>query len=282
MSDFKDDIMNAISWHAKDAADKEFPFRHHLGASLLGHSCERYLFYTYRWVQYPDHSSRILRIFDRGRDEEIRILNKLTQIGLVISRDDGHGEQIRAQGLPAHIGGSLDGVLHVPANYVATYGTIMPVEIKTHNHASWMKTFKRELRETHAQHYTQGNIYGWSWKTTHFMYVGLDKNTDELGIQICEVDDASAFLNVQRGKTIVYTQDSKLVSKTFEKWRCKMCDFKDICTKNKPAPAKNCRSCINATPLEDGTWLCNKRFDIIEKYTEIDRAADCMEWTSII
>lgn len=282
MSDFKDDIMNAISWHAKAAADKEFPFRHHLGASLLGHSCERYLFFVFRWVQYPDHSSRILRIFDRGRKEEDNIIAKLREIGLTITNDDGHGKQLRAQGLPAHVGGSLDGILHVPANYAPMYGNIMPLEIKTHKHSSWQKTFKRDLRDTNPQHYTQGNIYGYSWGVTHFLYVGLDKDTDELGVQFAEVDNASAKLNIHRGKLIVYSQDVKLVSKTQEKWRCKMCDFKDICSKNKPASAKNCRSCVHATPLEDGTWLCNKRFDIIEKFSEIDRAADCTEWTSII
>jgi len=40
--------------------------RAHLGASLVGHSCTRFLFYSYRWVAPPRFPGRMLRLFDRG------------------------------------------------------------------------------------------------------------------------------------------------------------------------------------------------------------------------
>lgn len=282
MTEFVDSILSAIEYTAKQKRDAEFPFRHHLGASIIGHPCERYLFYSFRWVQTPDHSSRLLRIFERGHEEELRIINKLREIGLVISTDNGHGEQIRANDLPAHIGGSLDAMLHVPANLVERYGQYMPIEVKTHNHANFGKTFKRGINESHPQHYTQGNTYGWSWNTSHFMYVGLNKNDDSLGIQIHEVVKESASVHVTRGRNVVYTQDARLVSRTDERWRCKMCDYADKCKNKLPATARNCRSCVNAQPMQDGTWICNRMMVAIPKYSEIHMGEACDEWVSII
>lgn len=282
MTDFANDILNAIEYNAKAEMAQEFPFRHHLGASVLGHPCERYLFYSFRWVQLPDHSSRLLRIFERGQSEELRVIDKLRSTGLVLTTGTGYGEQIRAHDLPAHIGGSLDAMLHVPANLTHVYGEFMPVEIKTHNATNWQKTFKKPINESHPQHYTQGNIYGWSWKCSHFMYVGLNKNDDRLGIQILEVGSDSAAVHVQRGRNVIYTQEFMHVPRTDERWRCKMCDYADKCKNKLPATSRNCRSCANAMPLQDGTWLCNRMMEQIPKYSEIYMAEACDEWVSII
>lgn len=278
----RDDILNAIQWHAKAARDAEFPFRHHLGASLLGHSCERYLFYTFRWAQQPDHSSRLLRIFDRGKSEELRIIAKLKQIGLTVVDEGDFGAQIRATGLPNHIGGSLDAMLHTPANYAQEYGSIMPIEIKTHNHKSFTSTMRKDLNESYPQHYTQGNIYGWSHKATHFMYVAENKNDDTLDLQILPVNNAAASLAVARGERIVYTQNIAQLERTEEKWRCKMCDFKDMCKKRERAKARNCRSCGHFMPMQDGTWMCNKFMYPVPKGEEIVYADNCDEWVSVV
>ena len=284
--DLREQILDAVSADAKARMADDFPFRHHLGASLLGHSCDRYLFFTFRWVQEPSYSSRTLRIFERGRSEETRIIDKLKAIGLVIDtvNPDDPEAQIRAQGLPAHLGGSMDGVLHTPATHVQQYGYYMPLEIKTHNDKSFGKTFgKHLLNVSNPQHYTQGNIYGSAMQSSHFLYVGMNKNTDELDLQFCPVDDVSAKIFIQRGVNIVYSTVVTNLPRTDEKWRCKMCDFKDICHSSKPAPARSCRSCKHYSPQPDGSWLCTKRFMTIAKYNEIDYANEqCDLWASII
>lgn len=282
-SNLKDDILNAISYKAKARQEDEFPFRHHLGASILGHSCERYLFFTFRWVKLPDFSSRTLRIFERGHQEEDRMIALLRDIGMVIETvDPDTNEQIRAKGLPAHIGGSMDGVLHVPANHVGTYGTIMPLECKTHNKNSFGKTFGKDLHVSYAQHYTQGNIYATAMGSSHFMYIGLNKDNDSLDIQFPTVDTISANIYINRGRNVIHTDSVTRLAKTEEKWRCKMCDFKELCYSSKPATSRNCRSCKFYSPIEDGTWLCQKKYITVAKYAEIDVAEFCDYWTSII
>lgn len=279
----KDDILNAISHQARTKQADEFPFRHHLGASILGHSCERYLFFTFRWVQVPNFSSRTLRIFERGHQEEDRLIDTLRSIGMVIQTvDPDTNEQIRAKGLPAHIGGSMDGVLSVPATYVGTYGTYMPVECKTHNKNSFSKTFSKDLSSSYAQHYTQGNIYATAMGATHFMYVGLNKDNDSIDFQFPAVDTISANIYINRGRNIIHTSSLSQLQRTDEKWRCKMCDFKDLCYSSKPAASRNCRSCKFYSPIEDGTWLCQKKYIAVDKFAEIDVAEFCDYWTSII
>lgn len=279
----KDDILNAISHKAKARQAEDFPFRHHLGASLLGHSCERYLFFTFRWVQLPDHTSRTLRIFERGHQEEDRIIELLRGIGMVIQTvDPDTGNQLRAPNLPPHIGGSMDGVLSVPANYVGTYGMQIPVECKTHNKTSFNKTFAKDLHLSYTQHYTQGNIYATAMGASHFMYVGLCKDNDAIDITFPAVDTISANIYINRGRNVVHTDSVTRLPKTEEKWRCKMCDFKELCYSSKPATSRNCRSCKFYAPIEDGTWLCQKKYITVAKYAEIDVAEFCDYWTSII
>lgn len=279
----KDDILNAISYKAKEKQADEFPFRHHLGASILGHSCERYLFFTFRWVQAPNFSSRTLRIFERGHQEEDRLIDMLRSIGMVIQTvDPDTNEQIRATGLPAHIGGSMDGVLYTPATYVGTYGAYMPVECKTHNKNSFSKTFSKELHISYAQHYTQGNIYATAMGATHFMYVGLNKDNDSIDFHFPAVDTIAANIYINRGRNVIHTSSLSQLNRTDEKWRCKMCDFKDLCYSSRPAPSRNCRSCKFYAPIEDGTWLCQKKYITVAKYAEIDVAEFCDYWTSII
>ena len=43
-----------------------------VGASSIGHKCERYLWYQFRWFFREKFNGRMLRLFDRGHREEAR------------------------------------------------------------------------------------------------------------------------------------------------------------------------------------------------------------------
>lgn len=62
--------------------------RRHLGASLIGHECSRYLWYTFRWVKAPDFDGRMYRLFQRGHLEENRFIEYLEGIGCTVWADD--------------------------------------------------------------------------------------------------------------------------------------------------------------------------------------------------
>src|SRR6188472_1125091 len=62
--------------------------RNHLGASIIGHDCDRYLWLSFRWALNPQHEGRLLRLFSRGDREEAWIVQDLRDAGFsVVDRD---------------------------------------------------------------------------------------------------------------------------------------------------------------------------------------------------
>lgn len=77
-----DDINDFCAKHFDDG------FRWHLGASLIGHECQRYLFYVYRWCFKEEFDGRMQRLFNRGHREEERFIQYLEGIGFKVFSDD--------------------------------------------------------------------------------------------------------------------------------------------------------------------------------------------------
>lgn len=260
--------------------EDEFPFRHHLGASLLGADCDLQLFFSFRWVKHVEHESRIERIFSKGRREEIVMLDHLEKAGLTLTRET-EGKQIRAP-MPEHLGGSTDAILHVPENYAHIYGNFMPIEVKTHKQETFNRVKKKPLYDSMPQHWCQANIYAVQLGATHFMYYAKNKNNEEYHIKIYKADPMVAKINIERGTRIIYSSIRDAIGKTTAKHKCNMCDYKEICKQRLPAQAVNCRSCKHAVPMTYGVWLCNLRGIEIIKYAEITQAEQCGRWESIV
>ena len=64
---------------------KEKP-RPHMGVSLLGHPCDRWLWLSFRWAIQEDFPGRILRLFRRGHHEENWIVQDLRAIGVIFAQ----------------------------------------------------------------------------------------------------------------------------------------------------------------------------------------------------
>lgn len=271
-------ILDAVS--TAITSDDDFPFRHHLGASLLGSDCELQLFFSFRWVKDVQHESRIERIFSKGRREEIVMLDHLEQAGLTLTREK-EGQQIRAP-MPPHLGGSTDAILHVPASHVHLYGHYMPIEVKTHKQETFNRVKKKPLYESMPQHWCQANIYAVQFGMSHFMYYAKNKNNEEYHLKIYEANPTVAKINIERGSRIVVANIRESLGRTTAKHKCNMCDYKEICKMRLPAEAVNCRSCKHAFPMAEGTWLCNKHGKEIIKFTEIVTAEMCGWWESIV
>ena len=78
-------------WEKKGAEEKS---RTYLGASIIGHDCDRYLWYAFRQCVKEDFGGRMLRLFDRGRLEEGRFIEELRGIGCTVEDRNDSGEQI--------------------------------------------------------------------------------------------------------------------------------------------------------------------------------------------
>lgn len=79
------------AWCAKTYDDGP---RNHLGASLIGRECSRFLWYTFRWVKHFKFDGRMQRLFQRGHREEAQMIAMLEGIGARVSFEDTDAPQI--------------------------------------------------------------------------------------------------------------------------------------------------------------------------------------------
>ena len=114
--------------------------RPHLGASQLGHHCERWLWLNFRWAIAERFSGRMLRLFRRGQMEEDTIIADLEAIGIQFE-----STQARVK-FGCHVSGSADGVIRegVPGAEKKRH----VAEFKTHNKASFNAVEKKGVKES--------------------------------------------------------------------------------------------------------------------------------------
>src|ERR1017187_596809 len=89
-------------------------YRSHLGASVIGNECLRYLFYHFRWMHKETYPGRMIRLFSVGHGLETRVRRYLTAIGFEFIDGAEDGKQVRFSDLQGHFGGSADGVFIAP------------------------------------------------------------------------------------------------------------------------------------------------------------------------
>ncbi len=235
--------------------------RKHLGASLIGHECERYLYYVFRWVKKEKFSGRMLRLFNRGHREEARFIEWLRGIGFDVWEvdeeagvdDDGNPKQFRIKGVLGHFGGSLDGKGVPPYIDVP-----MLLEFKTSGTGHRFEALKKNgVKVEKEQHYAQMCTYGRKYGFKYALYMCINKNDDDLHVEAVALDwNYGAALEAKADRIVRTKQPPQRIasSPAFEK--CKYCAMVDICHNNAPVE-KNCRSCQHSEPVDGGKWFCH-------------------------
>lgn len=225
--------------------------RAHLGASELGHACERYLWLSFRWAERPEFDGRLLRRFNRGKREEAVIIEELRGIGCEVHADDG-GEQFRAHAVAGHVGGSMDAVLRGLPEAPASWHV---GEFKTHNAKSFKDLQAKGVAESKPQHWAQMQVYMHMNEIDRALYVAVCKDTDELHIERLHRDkDAGARLMAKAERIVRATTPPARMSEDPAWYQCKWCRFHGQCH-GTDAPRVNCRTCVHATPVADGEAL---------------------------
>ncbi len=239
-------------------------FREHLGASLIGKSCERALWYDFRWTTRSQFSGRILRLFETGQLEEELLVRNLRSTGAtVLEVDPESGRQWRVEAHNGHFGGSLDavaiGLMEAPKTW---HG----VEFKTHGAKSFRELAAKGVALSKPQHWAQMQIYMHLTGIVRAMYVAVCKDTDELHIERLSADPQAAALLMDKAQRIIAAKNPpSRISEDPAWWECRFCDHHPVCHEGAAAEI-TCRSCLHATPVE-GAWHC-ARFD-----RGLDRAA---------
>lgn len=226
--------------------------RVHLGASVLGHPCQRWLWLSFRWAIIEKFPGRIRRVFRRGLNEETIIVNDLKAIGIKIEKT-GREQTIINFGF--HIGGSVDGIIESGVPEAPNKKHI--AEFKTHSKKSFDDLEKKGVQESKPQHWCQMQLYMKGTGIDRALYVGICKDDDRIYTERVRYDAEAAETLLERGKKIALSERIPDPVSTDPSWyQCKFCAAHDFCHSRRLTQEVNCRTCAHSTPEADGTWSC--------------------------
>ncbi len=272
---FSDPTVNAV-YKAIEDNHNDSP-RNYLGASIIGHSCSRHLWFSFRQVKEQLFTGQQLNLFKTGNLSEDRFVSDLRLAGVTVQEvDEKTNKQFSVSYHGGHFLGNADGVgLGIYSNPDAWH----LLEFKTHNDKSFKLLLKDGMVKSKPMHHAQMQVYMNGMKLDVGYYLAKNKNTDELYGEVVQYDPEVAQIYIDRARTIIFdSEPSTRISDNPSWYECKWCHYSDYCHgtgSDLPSelPNVNCRTCIHITPKEDGTWLCELHNES-RNYTE--QVAACM------
>lgn len=230
-------------------------FRSHLGASQIGRKCKRELWLGWRWSFLRSFKPRILRLFNRGHQEEARFLALLEMIGVQFHQPaDGSQERISDHG--GHFGSALDGVLWgVPDRP----GEWILGEFKTFGTKPFCKLVAEGVQVAKPEHYSQMQTCMARRGIHVCLYMAVNKNDDDLYCEIVLYDHNWAGSELGKAAEIIIARDAPArISSDPSNFDCTFCDAHQRCHfPDKLELPKNCRTCRHSlADIPSGTWGC--------------------------
>lgn len=250
--------------HRVDAAwahdHEEDGKRSHLGGSAIGNSCMRAIWFSWLWSDREQFEGRMLRLFNRGHNQEEIFAELLRGVGATVWTADAKGNQFRVTAHGGHFGGAIDGVaVNLPdLPYGLPPNTPVLLEMKTHKGKLFQKLPSLGLIKAYPKHYKQAQAYmhllGLKW----CLYMAVNKDDDALWFHLFSYDETVATQLLNKAETIIFGQGMPpRISENASWWECKFCSMQGVCFKYKLADM-NCRTCRYSHPERDGSWTCEK------------------------
>lgn len=237
-----------VEWRARLPQEH----REHLGASLIGHACDRHIWYSFRWAKTPAWDGRMLRLFDRGKREEAVVAEELRAIGVELHTHDGN-KQIECRDDSGHFGGSVDGVGRGFPEAPKSWAIL---EVKTHSAKSFTDMKKLGVAESKPQHYAQMQSYMGLLGIERALYFAVNKDNDEIYTEWVHFDrDAFEAMRERARRIIDAKEPPAKLSDDPAHWQCKGCSFYSVCHEQAVAEV-SCRTCCHASPVASGAWRC--------------------------
>lgn len=265
-----DTIVSRIDAHHERGRE---PPRPHMGCSLLGHPCDRYLWLKFRWFLVDNHPGRMLRLFRRGHMEEATILKDLRAVGCVIRETPDGQHRVDFGG---HVSGSVDAVIESGVPEAPKKPHI--AEFKTHSKKSFDELERDGVQKAKPMHYTQMQVYMKGLGIDRALYLAVCKDDDRLYAERVRYDAEHADKAVARGQRLAIVDEQPPRLSDDPSWyQCKMCDAHAVCHQGLGVTAPDtCRTCAHSTAKPDGSWRC-ERHDY-EPITLSQQRTGCADW----
>jgi len=210
-------IAALIDKHHEAQASLEMP-RPHMGCSIVGHPCDRWLWLSFRFAVTPAFPGRVLRMFRRGRNEEATIIDDLRSIGIKVRALE---EQMRVE-FGSHLSGSIDAILD--AGVPGAVKTKHVAEFKTHSAKSFADVQKQGVEKSKPKIFVRMQLYMSGTATHRPLYVAICKDNDEIYTERIAYDKEVAEKYIQRGQRIALADRMPEPLSTDPSWyQCKFC-----------------------------------------------------------
>ena len=219
--------------------------RTYLGGSRLGIECERALGYEFHHVEKDagrEFSGKIIRVFDRGHDTEIRMVEYLRAAGFTLLDVRPDGKQFGfytardpATGNP-RIAGHCDGIITAAPQWFYDQGGKTPClwECKALNNKSWNDTKRKGVKTSKAVYYVQMHIYMAYLEITESpaLFTAMNGDTGEVYAELVPFVALDAQAASDRGVRVVTAPNPESLPKIAKEstdFRCKFCDWSQRC-----------------------------------------------------
>lgn len=216
-----------------DATAAESQARGYLGASVVGHYCERAVQYQLLAargeVERKTPAARIMRIFDRGNTYEEKARQWLKDAGFVFGKQRGFSD------FDGQFKGHVDGVIVGWDDLTVGCPIILPAlwENKCLGSKSWNKLEKEKLKDYSSTYFTQVILYchylGLKW----CLFTAVNSDTMEIYHELIQYDPMEAELARSRVHTVIVAsnEDVMVARCTSDKnfYQCKWCDWYKMC-----------------------------------------------------
>lgn len=269
LPDFEDLTLKALNEILVQEGNAE-PARPRLGASGVGHPCERKSWLQFRWAMERHIEAkgvRAIRSGHRGEAEMIEDIRKLEAKGVKLWEvDPDTGRQIGFEDLGGHFGGSCDGVIE---GLLQSPKTPHVWESKVTNEKKFelLKKTKLERGEKQALFhwdpvfYAQAQLYmHYLQLERHWLTCSTPGLRDVVSVRTDYDFEFAMRMQVKAARIIFSARPPAKLSEDPSWYECKLCDFHDLCHGQSFATV-NCRTCMHSTALtaeQGGGWRCEK------------------------
>lgn len=256
------------------------PMRAYLGASEIGEECRRRLWYSFRHAKKIQFEGRILRLFEAGHREEDRVIQNLKDVGVEVhEKDPETGAQFRFTAHAGHFSGGMDGA---GLGFPEAPKTWHLIEAKTANKHNFEQLKKKGVREHYPKHFAQMQVYMHLGELTRAFYICVCKDNDEIYTERVTYEKKTAIALLNKAGLIIESDHAPdKISENPSFWKCKFCDYQDLCQFETETPAKNCRTCVHATArIDQSGWKCGRNLPLSESCTEHLFNPDLLPWAT--
>ncbi len=260
--DYQDPTLAAVDKALEDSQERRDS--NGIGMGSIGGECERQIWFDFRWMSDVYHNALSLKRFKDGHLVEDLMAKRLRLVDgiTLITIDPDTGRQYRVEDFGGHFSGYIDGaalgVIQAPKTW-HVWDHKSSDQKKVAKLTSLKATVgeKNALKAWNSNYYAQAILYmHYTGMERHYLTVSAPGGRDSHEAVRTNADPVEALRLVAKAKRIFSSDHPPAgVSEDPSFWLCKWCSHARACHDGETMRA-TCRSCLHATPEDDGSWSC--------------------------